>query len=239
MLTHVDWIFAAVLCAALPLYAAWSYPRFRRQAAAGKPDARVREYRGTMALEWGLVLALGLFWIAQERSLGALGLGLDTGIPFALAAGLATILVVLLILQSRRILRDPEQQASVREQLESLAELLPRTGRERAWFSALSITAGVCEEILYRGFLLWMLTDLTGLPLAVVLSSTAFGVAHLYQGSAGALRAAAVGLVMALLTVLSGSVWLAILVHAVIDLTSGRIATGSLRENPSQGAVAV
>lgn len=39
-------------------------------------------------------------------------------------------------------------------QLERLRFFLPSSSLERRWFAALSITAGFCEELLFRGFLL-------------------------------------------------------------------------------------
>ncbi len=238
MLTTPDWILAATLCVFLPAFGAWSYPRFRRRVAAGEAQARIQEYSNTLRLEWGLVLATGLLWLAQERSVQSLGLGLPLGTGFVIAVGIAVVLISLQLLQIRAILRDPEKQQEMHNQLGKLAALLPHTRRERVWFSALSITAGICEEILFRGFLLWMATALVGLPMAVVLTSVLFGVAHLYQGPVGGVKAAAVGLVMALLTVLSGSIWLPMVLHAVLDLSSGAITAGSAKKAATPDPVA-
>ncbi|MEX2611053.1 MAG: CPBP family intramembrane glutamic endopeptidase, partial [Gemmatimonadota bacterium] len=72
--------------------------------------------------------------------------------------------------------------------------LLPVTGQEKGWFVALSITAGVTEEVVFRGFLLTALILATGsTALAVVLSAALFGVVHGYQGPWGAVRPAALG----------------------------------------------
>ena len=67
-----------------------------------------------------------------------------------------------------------------------------------------------------------------GLWPAVVVSSIIFGLGHAYQGKVGILKTGAVGLVMALLVVFSGSLWIAILVHAVVDITSGRIMSAAM-----------
>jgi hypothetical protein len=46
-----------------------------------------------------------------------------------------------------------------------------------------AITAGICEEIVYRGYLQRQLSAFTGsLPIAVCLQAAIFGAAHLYQG---------------------------------------------------------
>ena len=238
MLTTFDWILAAVLCLGLPVQALWTYPRFRRRVASGDPKARVREYASIFLMEWTLVAVTFLLWFGQGRDLPGLGLGFANGVKpssFWITAAVTGILIALLILNTRAILRSPEQQKKILESLGSVAELMPHSRHERRWFAALSVTAGICEEILYRGFLLWFCTVLVGVPGAVALTTLVFGAVHLYQGPTGGLRAAGLGLIMALLTVFSGSVWLAMVLHAAADLTSGKTVSGSLQvQNPAE-----
>jgi membrane protease YdiL (CAAX protease family) len=101
-------------------------------------------------------------------------------------------------------------------------ELMPVTPSERVLFGAVSVSAGICEEIVYRGFLIHVLHGATGsIILAVIVSSGAFGVAHAYQQPAGALRAALLGLVLAAPLLTTGSILPSIVAHTAIDLLSG------------------
>jgi len=101
-------------------------------------------------------------------------------------------------------------------------QLMPVTRRDRALFVGVSVTAGVCEEIVFRGFLIHVLHTSTGsLPLALLLSSGAFGVAHAYQQPIGAVRAALLGLILAIPFVYTGSLVPSIIAHAMIDILSG------------------
>ena len=109
-----------------------------------------------------------------------------------------------------------------------------RPPTENRWFDMASITAGVCEEILYRGLLLATLVSLVGTWPAVAISSLIFGLGHAYQGVSGIVKTGLVGLILALLTVFSGSLFIAIVLHAVVDLTSGRIMGRALRMTPPQ-----
>ena len=99
-----------------------------------------------------------------------------------------------------------------------------------------SITAGVCEEILYRGLLLATLVSLVGTWPAVAITSLIFGLGHAYQGISGIAKTGLVGLVLAWFTVSSGSLYIAIVLHAIIDLTSGRLMGKALRTPPLQTA---
>jgi membrane protease YdiL (CAAX protease family) len=103
-----------------------------------------------------------------------------------------------------------------------LRELLPVTPRERWLFVLVSISAGICEEIVFRGFLLRALVIATGItPLAVILSAGAFGVVHAYQSASGALRAAILGVLLTVPVLLDASLFSAIVAHTSIDLLSG------------------
>lgn len=100
--------------------------------------------------------------------------------------------------------------------------LIPRTGWEKIFYVALALSAGICEEIAFRGFALTTLYGKTGsLIAAVLVSSAIFGVLHLHQRGAGALRAALLGIVLAVSVILSGSIYPAMTAHAVIDLAGG------------------
>ena len=106
---------------------------------------------------------------------------------------------------------------------------LPRTRRHLSHFAGLSVTAGIVEEIVYRGFMIWLLGNFVPLWAAVIISSVFFGLGHSYQGLEGALRTGAAGLVFAVLYVVSGSIWLPIIGHALIDILQGRLVFELLR----------
>ena len=110
------------------------------------------------------------------------------------------------------------------------SEFLPRTAQELRWFLALSFSAGVCEEILFRGFLIWYF-DSFGTVVAVILSSILFGTAHMYQGIKGGLKAGFIGLILAVVYILTESLWIPILLHIFGDAQIGMLGWLALRED--------
>lgn len=116
-----------------------------------------------------------------------------------------------------------------------LRHLLPRSPREKAVFALLSVTAGACEELAFRGYAIPMLAPALGLPGAVVVTSLVFGVVHGYQGPLGVLRTGVMGAVLAGGFLAAGSLWPAVLAHALIDLIAG-IALGEKLLPPERGA---
>ena len=105
------------------------------------------------------------------------------------------------------------------EEPELVHLLLPETRREKLLaVLTLAPTAAVCEEFLYRGYLLAQLSRwFEPLPWAWIGSSVAFGLAHAYQGFNGMVRAALLGALLAYPVICLGSLYPAMVAHFVID----------------------
>jgi membrane protease YdiL (CAAX protease family) len=99
--------------------------------------------------------------------------------------------------------------------------ILPATVREARVFTGVAITAGICEEVLYRGYLLWYLQSLGLGRGAVVVAIVAFGLAHAYQGIRGIGGTGVTGAVAMGLYLLTGSLVAPIVLHATVDLANG------------------
>lgn len=80
---------------------------------------------------------------------------------------------------------------------------------------------GVYEEIFARGLLLQRCRELAGGTWVPVLaSSVLFGLGHLYQGWIGVGQTTLIGIVLALAVVRWGTLWPAIVAHALLDVSS-------------------
>jgi uncharacterized protein len=198
------------------------------------PGARRSFYRRLLVLEWGLaVLALVVWLSAPGVDAAQIGLRWPEQWPGPLT-GVVVLLVLLFVAVSTRALRGgalleaagpgrrrPGEGRHSEPAAHATLALLPRTPGERRLFLVVGVTAGVCEEWLYRGFFLAVVAALAGgLPTAVlvVVAAVAFGLAHAYQGPAGIVATGLLGGVMAALYLQTGSLLLPVLLHVVIDL---------------------
>lgn len=103
-----------------------------------------------------------------------------------------------------------------------LYHLLPRNRQERLAFLALSLVAGCCEELIFRGFLISAVNAASGSTVvALLVSSAAFGIVHAYQEPGGVARATLLGLVLATPFVITGGLFASMLAHAAIDVIGG------------------
>jgi membrane protease YdiL (CAAX protease family) len=225
------------------------------------PAARRSFYRRLLVLEWGLALLAAVLWLASPGvDAAAVGLAWPTGWPGPVT-GTATVLVLVLSLVSVRALRGgalvrataPRRPASPpargrHAEPEGLATLvlLPRTRPERRLFGVVGVTAGVCEEWLYRGFFLAVVAAVGGglpVPVLVLVGAVAFGLAHAYQGVPGIVLTGVLGGVFAALYLDTGSLLLPVLLHAAVDLRFLLVPASALPEvlpapRPAGGAAA-
>jgi membrane protease YdiL (CAAX protease family) len=174
------------------------------------------------------VLAVAQRWepIAATRAF----LAGDAGIPVTVAV--AAVVLAGLVLPVV-FLRNSLDEATA---IGDIRALLPRTRGELPYGAALSVNAGVFEELLFRLGLPALVFAVTGDALAAFLGATLlFGVLHLYQGPLGILFSTLLGAVFVALYLVTGSIVVPIVLHAVIDLRSMvliPIALGTAWEKP-------
>jgi len=185
----------------------------RAAIALPRPLPRLRVYAGSMIALWLLAVLSVVAARASGFSFQDMGFAAVAPITLILAAVAALIgssAVVLLF----RLLGTAETDV--------MKDIIPVTQTEKLVFVLLSVSAGICEELTFRGVLLPALGLATGsIAAGVVLSSLAFGVLHAHQSLAGVLRAATLGAVLAVPVLVTGSIYASMTAHALIDVIGG------------------
>jgi CAAX protease family protein len=182
---------------------------------------RLSLYASTIAFQWIMVGMVA--WRAWAHGYTSAELGLVIyGENRVLLAGIvgASTLAVLQWLNLRRMGR---LSTPARGLLQSLAErIFPQSRVEMLPYFALALTAGVCEEFLYRGFAMAAIIR-AGSPVwgAVLLSSLLFGLAHLYQGRGGAVGTMLLGALFGAARIGYDSLVPGVFWHSAVDLFAG------------------
>lgn len=201
-----------------------------RRLGADPAGSLVPRYWRTMIRGWlsaALVLAA---WIGLHRNYAAIGLDIPVGeyglygllLVAAAAIGLGVVhLNIGWVVTPKRY---PELRAQMRE-----IKILPRTTGEMLVFVGVALTAGLWEELMYRGFLIWFIAPYTGIIVAIVLSSLIFGLGHGYQGPRGIARTFVLGALFAIAYVCTQSLWWIMAAHALVDLWGGTLGWRVLR----------
>lgn len=104
--------------------------------------------------------------------------------------------------------------------------IAPTTWKEYGPYIFLALSAGICEEIIYRGFALnylmnWYSTSLYQMYFAIIVSSIAFAVAHIYQGWVNVLKILIISFLFGYIFIMSKSLLLVSIIHIGVDMLSG------------------
>ncbi len=103
-----------------------------------------------------------------------------------------------------------------------VSQMAPASAGELAFWIALSISAGICEELIFRGYLQQQFTALTRhVWLGIAISAVFFGLAHGYEGKSGMLLIMLYGAFFGILAHLRRSLRAGIFAHAWHDSVSG------------------
>ncbi len=182
---------------------------------------RLKLYFSTIVFQWVAASLVAWRCLAHGYAFSQLGLMFANRRTLTLAASIGSVLLAALQgLNLRRVSKIPRHS---RGPLQAVAErILPQSRAELLPYAALAITAGICEEFLYRGFAIAVLARL-GLQvwLVVVISSILFGLAHSYQGPGGMISTFLAGLVFGVARVRFESLVPAVFWHSSVDLIAG------------------
>ena len=214
------WLIFIVLGVLLPLRGRLKLQKLMAMPQIGRRE-RLALYASTIAFQWSAVGVVGWRVWARGLSLDELGLVIHGRWRIAMASivGAAT-LGSLQWLNLRRVGRTPGKS---REFMKVLAErILPQSRGELLAYLGLAVTAGVCEEFLYRGFVMAALAR-AGLAAwgVVLLSSVLFGLAHLYQGRGGLLSTLVIGTVFGTARIAYDGMVPVMLWHFAVDAVAG------------------
>lgn len=212
-LTH---LLAAYAVLAAPWLGYLWYQKARKRIASGVPDAKKRLYRSLVLEQFitaGVVVGI---WLGGRIS--AVSLGLVAPRSWARTTAVLVLFVGALAWSGFR-LRPKADQLRKRLQ-DGVGALVPDSRQDRFWWGVVSVGAGVSEELLFRGFLLYYLTahlPALNTPEKALLTSLAFGLGHAYQGWKGVIGAGIMGMILAVLYLMTGSLILPVVIHAATD----------------------
>jgi membrane protease YdiL (CAAX protease family) len=170
-------------------------------------------------------LAIALVWAKPGSPMVELGLSPPRSVGHTLALGVAVGVALVVI---NRLLLTPliEHLTGSRRDLSSL-DYLRSNGRALiALLPAVWVSAGLCEEIVYRGYLITQAAKLLGssrlaLPAGIVFAAIAFALAHWHQGLTGMLVTGTVAMLLSLLFLQQrGSLWVNVVAHIAADTVS-------------------
>ena len=208
------WLHTVAVLLMLFLWAAYSAMRTRTGVVSDQP--RWLRYGSQIMMSWmmtGAVVA-GLY---QRRRFFRSVLG--RFVWSDLRIGVLVFLGGTVLLAVVGIALRPLHMTHQREVVVALG---PHTVLELAIWMVVSATAGICEELIFRGYLLRQVAAWTGSNAVAVLGTGAvFGAMHIYEGTASAVQIAVLGALLGLVAVRTGSLRQVMIAHFLQDAVAG------------------
>ena len=213
-----------------PVYIYFNHDK-DRQAVEADPSKRVSMYKSTIALLWAPTLVLMFLVYNNHFSLAELGWQWPPATAALRTSLVLSILTLVCIAILFKINNNKALHSQMRAQMGQFRYFMPTTRTELGWVTAgVSTSAGICEELLFRGFLLYQLTAWMPTTAAVAVSSLLFGLCHCYQGVVGIVKTGLLGVVFCLCYITTDSLLAPILLHILIDVYSTTAAYLALRK---------
>lgn len=240
------WIIAGYLLFIIPVAELLTYRKYKGQIAANT-FSKQTFYNSVFIELWLPVIGIFILVLLGEITLQDIRLNALVWNPFDLstwllvvAAIISAIPVLLILLSTYNFIgvkRSPafrdayiaalkKQEDKTKESNQVLFAILPSKKYEKVQWTFLSITAGITEEILFRGFLVFFLHFLfpsIPIPLLCLLQAIPFALMHLYQGVQGVITTFFMGLIFGLYVILFGSLIPGIIIHILLDFSSNLI----------------
>lgn len=232
-LSSWDHAFALIVFVGYPVYSLLTMKGEIQSIRERGEPARLSSYRETI-LAWlffaGCLIAM---WGLLDRDWADLGIrGIDV-VPLSVSITIAAVITFIFIVPLRNLARDPKRFEGLEGQIGDFVELMPRSRKEESWFAGMSVNAGLSEELIFRGYLIWYLGNFVPLYWAAGIAVVLFALAHSYQGLKQVPGILVISAVAASLYVYSGSLLVPVLFHIVLDLFQGYYVAKMYRSRTS------
>jgi len=198
--------------------------------------ARVEYYKVVTFGQWIPVIALLLVLAFSDIALADIGFTLPSfqlnPVITAIVLGAATLWTAYLLYMIIASLSSAKHRQRQNELLAKDASsndyynlvtsklMTPRTKKEKRWWLPLSLSAGICEEVIFRGTFVFLVASIfpdISVYLVWIIVVALFGLFHLYQGLKGFVVTTLAGTFLTLVYIVSGTLIFVIALHFLID----------------------
>jgi membrane protease YdiL (CAAX protease family) len=203
------WVHLVYFGVVLPVFAVTQARKFA-QAHKALPN-RVHQFRNT-SLTLAAFGGLSLF-VARSEGMELF----PRTMPSWRAFGAGLLMYFIAVVAMR-----PRWRKAVERRARVVYLFMPTNATERFWWIVVAVLAGVSEEITWRGVQAGLAYKLLGTAsLGAICCAASFGFGHIIQGWKGACIILVFALAFHLLVWLSGSLYIAMAVHIIYDITAG------------------
>lgn len=232
----VDHFLAFVFCIGIPLFTARQSLRSNSPVTLSSIQKKNIYISGSFSL-FIMAATVMSVWLIFRRPISEIGLTqpANTGSWW----WIVFIFIIIYSLDVAFTLSTKKRIDKSVEDWKKRTPFLPTKKNELPEYILLCFSAGVFEEIVYRGYLVtycWYLFD--GVQyhtsLSVILPAFAFSVSHFYQGTKAVIKIFVLAVGFGYLFIYSGSLLIVMILHFLVNLIGGLLTMKYVKEEPDE-----
>ncbi len=224
-LTWFDHLFFFLLGVVFPVMAVMSEKSGAEEDEAylmQLPPKKHIYYSNGLMLVIGALMVLTL-WNVTYRDFGKLGFH-----DILISDGAIWIVAGIALIYAGDTLFNIWQSRKEADKWKDMAHIMPTSWQDYRHFIFLALAAGTCEEIIFRGFMINYVAEMAAgtsfaEALALIIPAFIFSISHIYQGWASVVKIASISLLFGALYMHTSSLYLVMIIHALVDLISGAV----------------
>ncbi|HET9745107.1 MAG TPA: type II CAAX endopeptidase family protein [Chitinophagaceae bacterium] len=228
----VDHIVAFFFCVAVPLFAARQRIKFTPDLVLNSDQKKNIYITSSFSLFLMGAITMAV-WLLFKRPIAEIGLTQPTNTQSWL--WLAFVFVIIYILDAVITLSNKKAVDSAVDKWKKRTPFLPTKTKELPEYLLLCFSAGVFEEIVYRGYLVtycWYLFEGRDYQtiLSILLPAFVFSIAHFYQGTKAVFKIFILAIIFGYIFIYSGSLLIVMVLHFLVDAIGGLLTMKYMKE---------
>jgi membrane protease YdiL (CAAX protease family) len=229
----IDHIIAFVFCIAIPLYGARQRPKGFSDIIFSSEQKKRIYISGSFSL-FIMGAVVMLVWLLFKRPLAEIGLTQPRN--FQSWWWMIIIFALIYLVDTVVTLSSKKGMDETIDNWKKRTPFLPTKNSELPEYLLMCFSAGVFEEIVYRGYLVtycWYLFYGSNYHqiLAIVFPAFAFAIAHFYQGAKAVLKIFVLAVFFGYLFIYSGSLLIVMILHFLVDAIGGLLTIKYMKDD--------
>ena len=216
-----DHVFALIVFLIYPVHAKATFQKTLDAIRDRGEAKRIASYKQVIMTWGGFAACVLAMWVVFDREWVELGFLLPDVVPMVVGLVVSAVIISLVVIPMRKQSQSREGASEFMNQVGEMVLFMPASTAEESWFKAVSVNAGLVEELIFRGYLIWYLGHFMGPWWAAVIAVFLFGLGHIYQGLKMLPGILFISAVAVTLYVYTGSLLVPVLFHVFLDALQG------------------
>lgn len=212
----IEHILVGIIIIVMPVLSTY---QLRSLKVSQDPHSKIKLYLKSIS---GLWIITGVIWyVSSAQELYYFNYNIQINMLMKAILILCFIFFIVTTIMPLFLLKNEEFKAKLIDSFKERQFILPVTKLELYLFGFLAVTVGICEEMIFRSFLVHYLYNLPfelTVTLSIIAAGILFGLSHFHQGMSGVVSATVIGFLLSYLFVVTGSLLVPIIVHVMYDM---------------------